>query len=768
MKTNFRQLSPILQPAALGLYAFVVNLIVLKLGGNDTLPYGNLLLLMASVSFGGVGAGVAAIVSELPLLLSHSHDPAQVIQILIFMVSFGYACEQLRNIQVALILIPIWWFSAGVTAILAPVSFPHLVSAFCFDIFLLALARTVFLSRTMASVLFGRLYRLSVLEFVPEMLFIVNTTAVGIFLFSSVSNTLLIDELLTVIDPLLCLLYLITLFAIAPLLGYMLIKTLISEYGVDLKNIINTDYSKNGFVAVTRKILNPSVGKTDIRPGVEETKETNPFLHHDKALLALSSDTTILYCSPLAKELLRGQSEQFIGKLIDQSELPTPIIEIIVALLSVAKLRGSATDEARIAAAKGMNGRFIEVTVELTEASSSSGNGYIVKFKDITEKRTIEAELLQAKKNESLGRMAEGISHTVSDALTVIRGIAGIGLKDSTNHTQFEQIAAVAKNAGEMVSQLLEYAGDQEDVRRKVDLVTLLNDKIEFLRQTVSDSFQITINCNVLSLPVEANSHLFIQAICQLILNAKESFSESTGDIEIELEKEEISLELSFIQPGARPGEYARLRIKDTGEGMSPDVLARAFDPHYTTKTTQGHSGLGLSVVFAIVRAHDGFLTVESSLGKGSSISIYLPLVENKMQAFPGGAEEKMTSQTSPEESNPFLKMKKGLVIEDDAQVRRVLELLLQQLGIEVTTCTSGEEALEEIHGADFFISDYILPGKTGLEIAQILVDKFSLPGLITSGKPLDHEVLPEKTFILNKPFGHDELLDALKKIGAL
>ncbi len=113
-------------------------------------------------------------------------------------------------------------------------------------------------------------------------------------------------------------------------------------------------------------------------------------------------------------------------------------------------------------------------------------------------------------------------------------------------------------------------------------------------------------------------------------------------------------------------------------------------------------------------------------------------------------------------------KLKRGLIIEDDTQVRRILELLLEKVGIQVFLRTSGEEAIESYPEVDFFITDYILPGKNGIEVAKHLSENFLLPGIVTSGKPLAQKDLPNKTIFLSKPFGNDELIAALQKLSTL
>jgi signal transduction histidine kinase len=159
--------------------------------------------------------------------------------------------------------------------------------------------------------------------------------------------------------------------------------------------------------------------------------------------------------------------------------------------------------------------------------------------------------------------------------------------------------------------------------KQSVDLSALVENHVKVLNYPINldiaPNGRYTVVCDQAQI---------LQAITNLVINAAESYQAGRkGSIDISLSNETLSEDVVGLQLGARPGEYVRLRVKDTGLGMTPDVLQRAFEPFFTTKASSGHQGLGLSIVFAIVRDHDGFLSAESSSNSGTTISLYLPLI---------------------------------------------------------------------------------------------------------------------------------------------
>ena len=783
IRRNYR----IILAGILGLMTLAINISIVKIGEAFPLPFGNIVLFLVASSFGPLGACITSAIAQVPLLILKSQDPAQCIRIIVLMTSLGALCKRFPVLQPTILLVPVWWLLAAITAPFSEFSTARYLTEFCFDILLFSLARTLFLSRTISAVMFDKLYRLPVKTFIPEILAIATGTFIGVLLFSSVSGALVIDA---VIHRLGVWLIFVSSFSylFGPLLGMMLTRTLLSEYGIDLKNLINVDSVKTGFVTGARGLLlgadnslleNRSHNFTGETPATFGALDSHNVI--SRPIIALASDRTIVYCSESCIDFFKFHDTPatLVGRSMSMLGLPSEALQQIDQLLNASTTRsGIIKDEFRIPKLSEdpttpVKSRYIEVQVEgskrLESTDSSLTDGFVIKFKDITHQRTIEADSLRTQKSEILGQLSQGIAHSIADALTVIQGISFLGGNQlsnkeseatSTLQTRLQEIANVAANAGKTMQQLLEYADDNIASPTQSNVVELLENRLEFLKQSVGESFCIELQKteNVLAVEIEQNSVL--QAITHLLLHARESYgvgvtspSTGSGTMTIECDTEEISPELGFIQPGARPGKYARIRIKDTGAGMSAETLSKAFDPQ--------SGNLKLSTVFSVMRDHDGFLTAESVVNKGTTISLYFPLRNNQQVKI--AAEPSVTTPTS----TPAIIFKTALIVEDDPAVRRVLELLLQQAGITCISFENGEGAVLYTGQVDFFISDLILPGINGIEVAKRLTETRGIPGLVATGSHLNQSELPSNVLLLPKPYGSEELLACIVKLTA-
>ena len=733
--------------ALLGLLSLVTSLYLLKLGTSPLYSIGDIFLLLVASSSGGLGSFIAVCIAEVPLLLTGSHDIFQVLQSLFFVTLLGVLVRRQASLQSLLLMLPAWWAATAVAYVFEEASFHTLVIKLTLSIFVLAMVRLLLLSPLLSQWVFGKQQRLPIASFIPEILFILSSFIGGIILFTQHQSAPVVLEIADALGNSFFIAY--SLIAVLPvLLGMMLTRTLISEYGIELKNLISNDGSKKSFVSMSRSLLGQ-------RPDGEHLFRDTP-----KNSIGFSSDESIIFCTAGAAEILHLTSASLIGKRIQQASIAPTLIDGISRLLIASRLRGTAQDEVRIVLPDGKTSKFIELSMNFSKESFDSSSGWLATVTDITHKRTVEAELLRAKKIEMLGVMSHGIAHSVADALTVIQSITSLS---SDNKAALEEIRAVAGNAGATIKQLLEYGSEHQIAQEEVNFKSLLESRLEFFKQTIGDDACIEYNCHTDFLPVMIDERAVLQAISHLLINAKESYpsQDISQRIELTLDQEEISSEFAFIQPGARAGRYARVRVKDHGEGMTLETLGKVFDPLYSTKN--GHTGLGLSVVFAVMRSHDGFLTAESTLKNGTTISLYFPLTENKADELFKSSIQKNQNNSLDESKKLF---HKAIIVEDDDAVRRILELLLKQIGITTVSYISAEEALssDALEG-DFFITDLILPGMQGVELAAELVKKLTIPGLIATGGSLDSKKLPQRTALLPKPYGLEELIEKLKEL---
>ena len=396
-----------------------------------------------------------------------------------------------------------------------------------------------------------------------------------------------------------------------------------------------------------------------------------------------------------------------------------------------------------------------------------SSSSVIITIKEITDRRTVESHIIKSQKMGSLGSFVSGIAHAFNNTLTAIAGQASYA-KKLLNHPEviaisLEEILRSTQNAGELVRNLLDFAEDSRTMSAREDLNHVVKDQMSLLKEVVGAGYELRYSSAKDTVKVECDSNLVGQAITNLVLNAAEAYSGNKGVVEVSIDVEEIGADVSMLYPGARPGTFARLRIRDYGTGMNPEVLAKACEPHFTTKQKSGHSGMGLAIVFAIARAHDGFLTVESHTEKGTTVSLYLPL---HRESDSQQVQETSTSSKSEPITNVVGNQEKILVVEDEDNVRDLISMMLSSIGYDVTSCSNGNDALKECSKEDFdlVLVDMVLPKMNGSEVLdRIRKSDTKIKTIVMTGYGLSSDNLTNVDEVLPKPFDLDTLAERVR-----
>lgn len=491
----------------------------------------------------------------------------------------------------------------------------------------------------------------------------------------------------------------------------------------------------------------------------------------DRGICALNRNGTITFLNRKFRSYTSITMNDIVGKNIEAIGMNPVILKHVLNLLEYTFENGQKVTEIKLNQLPDKL-RFFEIASMRSDAFENSAladgpDSIIITLKDITERRTIESHLLKAQKLESLGSIVSKIAHAFTNALTSISAEASFAqykndpeiLSSSVN-----EIISLTRNAGKIVQQLLEFASDQPNLMHVQSLNTLIGDRLEFFQKSIGEDMVLKYETCEDELFVLLENNLLIQAITNVLLNSKQSYPNQTGDILITLDKEEIDEEITQLNPGARKGSFARLRIKDFGVGMTQETLEKAFDPLFTTKSLSGHTGLGLSTVFAIVRAHDGFLAAESYPEKGSTISIYLPLKEKPMENANQNKAQSLKESANKESTLP----KKIAVVEDDNDVRELIRKILTAVGYEVTSFSSVEEALSNpvLSSYDLVLVDIIMPRISGYDfLAKVKEINPSVRTLAMSGALISNDSRQdiEINGIIQKPFDFETLTNSVK-----
>ncbi len=497
------------------------------------------------------------------------------------------------------------------------------------------------------------------------------------------------------------------------------------------------------------------------------------IISEDQGILSIDRQGTILFINRTFINLAEIKNNDLVGRNLATIGLSPEILRKINQLIRRPTLKSNRILEARVNQLPNTI-KFFEIAAVAPENNRSSAiangeNSLIITLKDVTDRRIVESHLLQAQKLRSLGGLISGLTHEFNNSLTTITGAASIGLKikdEEKIRSAFTHILEASKQAAGLVKQLQDFSDGKPTLVKTHDLRALVEERLRLLKKLVTEQYEVKFERPEESLPVICDENLLMQAVTNLVMNSKESYGKEKGEIQISLSMEILDEDMADLTLGAHAGRYARLRIKDFGFGMTAEALSQAFNPLYSTKQSSGHAGLGLSIVYSIIRSHDGFLSVESYPQTGTTVSIYLPLADNLPEQVTAQTNEKISINTP---QIPRGHNEKVLVVEDQGDVRELISMMLSSIGYNVTTCTSGEDALEKSAKTrfDLLLVDLVMPKIGGLDLARKIEGLNSeIKTIVMTGYGPDVErQAPEKN-VLHKPFDMETLANAVR--GAL
>jgi PAS domain S-box-containing protein len=402
-------------------------------------------------------------------------------------------------------------------------------------------------------------------------------------------------------------------------------------------------------------------------------------------------------------------------------------------------------------------------------AYSMEPGSFMIVFDNITERKALEADLRQAQKMEAIGQLAGGVAHDFNNMLAVMRGNAELLLLEVNPHNArasegLKQITAAAERAANLTRQLLAFSRKQVMQSRPVLLNEIVADLTKMLKRIIGENIDLQCHYGA-SLPyVRADTGMIEQVLINLVVNARDAMP-SGGQLHISTELATFNAVSARANPEARPGQFVRLIVRDTGEGIAPANLPRIFDPFFTTKDPGKGTGLGLATVYGIVKQHEGWVEVVSRPGTGAAFHIYLP------------ASRLSAAKAAAPSAEPPLRggSETILLVEDDAAVRLVTRRVLESLGYKVWEATQAREAMEiwGVHAGeiDLLLSDIVMPdGTSGRELAeQLRIQSADLKIILMSGYSPETAGRETEFFrrseirFLQKPCSSNVLLDAVR-----
>ncbi|GEM_PF-5333472 len=418
------------------------------------------------------------------------------------------------------------------------------------------------------------------------------------------------------------------------------------------------------------------------------------------------------------------------------------------------------------------DGSILWVEANVTKITWEEKDAALVFLNDITAQKTAEAEkeklseqLYQIQKLSSIQNLAGGIAHDLNNILTPVLGFTDLAMTEFQNPPQLMEYLINIKNnthrAADLIKKLLAFSRKQFLLKESIDLNKLINELSPILERLIEENIVIHYALSEDLPPIKADKNQLEQVIINLTSNARDAMP-SGGTLTISTSMIEPDDDFHRKYPEAEKEKYVSVSISDTGIGMDSETLNNIFEPFFTTKEFGQGSGLGLSVVYGIVKQHGGIIDVKSSPGKGTTVEIFFPA------ALPDVVSEKV-KKIEEKETISFIdgKGKKILVVEDEEVIRSFIKNVLEKQNFEVKIAKNSKEAerefLESPQSYSLLITDLVLPDISGLDlISRLHTIRPDLPCLISSGYSTDsyeNSLLEnERVKLLKKPFTLSEL----------
>ncbi|MBN1545716.1 MAG: PAS domain S-box protein [Syntrophaceae bacterium] len=351
---------------------------------------------------------------------------------------------------------------------------------------------------------------------------------------------------------------------------------------------------------------------------------------------------------------------------------------------------------------------------------------------DIDDRKILETQLVQAQKMEAIGTLAGGIAHDFNNILGSISGYTELSMlknrSEEARDNYLQHVLKACDRAKNLVNQILLFSRQREGEKKPVDVTLIVKEALKLLRASLPSTIKINLNASTDAHLVIADPTHIHQIIMNLCTNAAHAMRDNGGMLDVTISRFLASGKTNFINPGFKIGPYIHLQVTDTGHGIDPSILEKIFDPFFTTKKQGEGTGLGLSVVYGIIKSYEGIVNVDSKVGRGSTFDIYLPCVDTENQKI-----EEAYHDVSLKGSERIL------VVDDEEDLVAVMDKYLSSIGYDVTISTSSPEALrifrDTPHHFDLIITDMTMPQMTGLKLSQeIHTTRPEIPIILSTG----------------------------------
>jgi PAS domain S-box-containing protein len=416
---------------------------------------------------------------------------------------------------------------------------------------------------------------------------------------------------------------------------------------------------------------------------------------------------------------------------------------------------------------KRKDSAFITVRCSGGPIKDEIGTDMEVFAEDVTERRVLERQLRMAQKMEAVGRLSGGIAHDFNNLLGVIIGYIQVMKRNlvpgQPSYEYAEEIEKAGQRAVSLTRQLLAFSRQQVLEPVILNLNTRVSDMEKMLPRLIGEDIQLNLILDPVIGQVKADPGQIEQVVMNLVVNARDAMPDG-GNLTILTANAELDAAFAREHPGSVEGQYVMLAVTDTGTGMDPETQTQIFEPFFTTKGRDKGTGLGLATVYGVVKQSNGYITVNSEIGKGASFKIYLPRIDQPVATKSESIQAPLTMRGS----------ETILLVEDAAPLRLLAQLFLKENGYQVLTAADGADAQQiaaqnrgPIH---LLLTDVVMPGINGRVLAERLASRHpAMKVLYMSGYTdsfiAGHGVLEEGIHLLHKPFSEEVLMRKIREL---
>jgi PAS domain S-box-containing protein len=485
-------------------------------------------------------------------------------------------------------------------------------------------------------------------------------------------------------------------------------------------------------------------------------------------IATIDMEGRIAYTNPAVEKILGYQCEEMVGRYVvdfAKEELRDVYHRLMKRVRdgkeTVKNFQGNLLH-------KDGTERLFDINCAPNLDSEENITGLVANLKDITEQHLLEAQLHHASKMEAIGTLTGGISHDFNNILQALNGYTQLLFinKEKTDRDwhYLVNIEEMIERATNLTRQLLLFSRKADIKPEPLDFNNEIRKCFDILSQTITKMITIKLDLAADLGIINGDATQMGQIIMNLILNSRDAMPEG-GTVTITSDNEEVREDLIFDDVKIESGKYVKISVSDTGMGMTREVKNRIFEPFFTTKDGKG-TGLGLPVVYGIVKNHNGVITCHSELGRGSTFTVYLPRID---------AHEKIASKTKAISSEQRLAGKETIfIVDDEEMLLETGKAFLDQYGYKILTARNGEEAVEIFahrkEDIDLVLLDLIMPGMGGHKCLEGLLQiDPSIPVVITSGYTagIDAQEIIKRgaAGFINKPYKLQTLIMEIRRI---